>query len=1468
MLRPRVNQPLFILVIIAICLNLFPFQLPARTLAAGQAESTPLSTNQPGNNHAALAASPAITTGINFASGYHKTLIQNNNPAAIIGAAKGGGLLLADYGSFSLWKLPDAPGLNGLAQNSAVEKHDEFDRIGLRDGEIDTGKAVDAPALNSQATGDPQLWLVQFVGPIKPEWLESLQSLGIDPVMYMPNNAYVIWADGQQLKQLNEQVATGATELQWAGPYQAGYRLDPALKNRKSISGSAPVTVTVQFYNTSKVQDSLDRLEKLGGKVVREPWQILKFTDVTLQVPPGQLEAISRWPDVFNVEQYAERVKMDEAQGQIVAGNVSAANGKVGPTAPGYLAWLTGLGFPTTPGAYPIVDVVDDGLDNGTTTPIHPDFYTFGDKTNGASRVVATANCTGDALADGTAGHGNLNSGIVGGYNNSSGPPYVDSNGFNRGVGISPFGRLSHTKIFANNSNYDISNCGNSDTGVVLKSYQNGASITSNSWGDNSSPGAYDASSQAYDSLTRDAAGTVAGNQQMLHVFSAGNDGPSGTITGTIGTPGTAKNVLTVGATENVRDQGIADGCGETNADNADDMATFSSRGPTTDGRIKPDIVAPGIHIQGPASQDPAGFNGSGVCGGSGNIYYPNFAQNGITQTLYTWSSGTSHSTPAVAGGLSLLYNYYSRVWVAGQYPSPAMAKALTLNSPRYLAGAGTGDTLPSNSQGWGDLNLGALFDGGPRSLLDQSKVFTTTGQQYTRSVAVHDATKPVRVTLAWTDAPGTTTGDSFVNNLDLQVTINGQTYKGNIFSGSLSTIGGAFDTKNNVENVFLPAGLSGAFTVTVTAANLAGDGVPGNSSPVDQDFALVVYNADANGTTPALLQTNKFLSGGDGDDVIEPGETVNLLASFYNSGDGPASNVQLTLTGSTPGVTINTGAASYGNIASGATVTNTTPFKFTVGSGVPYGTVITLTGQLTCDPSIAIPFTFTFQVGMVTIAQSGLQLGGGDNDQYAEPGENLSLAIGLTNAGNADARIVTGILTSNTPGVSVTANTGNYGDIAAGATVTNTATLYIFRVDPGLACAGTISFTQQVTYSDGTTQNFTITLPVGAPKITNTSATDIPHPISEVGAPTVTSNLPINFAGQVTHIRAKVNITHTWDGDLTLTIISPDGTRVILSNKHGGGGENYTDTVFDDSAAASISSGSAPFSGSYKPDEPLAGFNGKAISGNWQLEIKDNADRDGGALNGWSLEITSDSKICDYLSSVRVVATAGSPQRTPVNTNFQTPLTVKVLVGEGSNNPVQGAQVTYQVQAGSGGASGAFSGNASATVSTDGSGNAIAPVLNANGTKGKFTVTASIGGSINSVAFVLVNTDTNSCGGNVVTSHSDDGTSSACGTLSFALAEITNPNTPITFNLTGIPASTINVSGDGFIFPVASGLTVAGESCANPVIIDGSGTTANADGIPMRGGMFKNLTIQHFKGRQIVATAGETNFRCVKAIK
>jgi len=111
---------------------------------------------------------------------------------------------------------------------------------------------------------------------------------------------------------------------------------------------------------------------------------------------------------------------------------------------------------------------------------------------------------------------------------------------------------------------------------------------------------------------------------------------------------------------------------------------------------------------------------------------------------------------------------------------------------------------------------------------------------------------------LVWTDAPGPGLGDTTparVNVLVLSVSVNGQTYYGNNFGlDGLSIPGGSPDMMNNTEGVFLRNLNSDIVTITVTAGNIAGDGVPNLGDDTDQDFALAVYYSLSDKTYKYIL--------------------------------------------------------------------------------------------------------------------------------------------------------------------------------------------------------------------------------------------------------------------------------------------------------------------------------------------------------------------------------------------------------------------------------------------------------------------------------------------------------------------------------------------------------------------------------------------------------------------------------------
>ena len=129
----------------------------------------------------------------------------------------------------------------------------------------------------------------------------------------------------------------------------------------------------------------------------------------------------------------------------------------------------------------------------------------------------------------------------------------------------------------------------------------------------------------------------------------------------------------------------------------------------------------------------------------------------------------------------------------------------------------------------------------------------------------------------------------------------------------------------------------------------------------------------------------------------------------------------------------------------------------------------------------------------------------------------------------------------------------------------------------------------------------------------------------------TVTSTLEFNEYYDIADVNVSLDITHTWDGDLTISLISPAGTSVTLSANNGGSGSNYTNTMFDDDAATPIVSGSPPFTGTFIPQQPLATFNGESAHGTWTLSVNDNAGGDNGTINSFSVEVCAVQDINDF---------------------------------------------------------------------------------------------------------------------------------------------------------------------------------------------------------------------------------------------
>ncbi|HWC77000.1 MAG TPA: S8 family serine peptidase, partial [Blastocatellia bacterium] len=746
----------------------------------------------------------AQVIGYRSAGDRHKIQISDRRLAREI--EKQGGKLVADYGSYQVMQV-DSKTATNLSNASEVEVRDDYNLIMLNGGALDTSDDAFEKFREARLASfsGKRSQLIQFGGPIKPEWYDELAKTGVKIVTYVPNNAYLVLGDRASLRRVREMADRSGAAVQWYGDYRDEFKIHPGANTATEKQADIQTvkaeedTFAIQLvYDKDENDATIELIDELKLEPVIREWKILNYLNFIVRIAPADIsEHLAKRPDIISISPYTTPKLRDERQNTIIAGNLTGS----APTPGDYLAYLAGKGFTqaqfTTSGF--AVDVGDDGLDNATILPNHPGLYVSG-VVPGTSRVVYARKEGAGSGPEirGCDGHGTLNTHIVGGFVPfafGSGFPHADAAGFRYGMGVCPFVRVGSSVVFS--PGFTSPNFSDWQS----RAYNDGSRISTNSWGA-SVGGAYTVDSQTFDALVRDAqpataAIPVAGNQQMVILFAAGNDGPGAQ---TVGAPGTAKNVITVGAAENVHSHATAaggnnaagtDGCGlgDTGADNANDMASFSSRGPTTDGRKKPEIVAPGTHVTGGVFQAAgvlpvngmadACFDAGSVCAlpGSGTAGDPdNFFPLG--QQWYTTSTGTSHSTPAVAGVTALIRQHFINQSLTA--PSPAMTKATLMNTARYLNGTGANDTLWSNSQGMGEAHLNSFFElfTTPSILKDQvgADTFTASGQQRIVTGVVNDMTKPFRVTLAWTDAPGPTSGNSFVNNLDLEVTVGGNT--------------------------------------------------------------------------------------------------------------------------------------------------------------------------------------------------------------------------------------------------------------------------------------------------------------------------------------------------------------------------------------------------------------------------------------------------------------------------------------------------------------------------------------------------------------------------------------------------------------------------------------------------------------------------------------------------------------------
>ncbi|RYD16471.1 MAG: hypothetical protein EOP90_00340 [Lysobacteraceae bacterium] len=517
-----------------------------------------------------------------------------------------------------------------------------------------------------------------------------------------------------------------------------------------------------------------------------------------------------------------------------MSNQVNAGNIDAGNLAvPGYLAWLDGIGLR---GTGVILADVDGGIHD-----THPDLV---------NRMLP---CTGPTCGgSATDAHGTHTAGIMA----ADGSSGVLAGGFLRGLGMAPGANLIEQVYWPT-----FTQPGGMLT-LMTDSARNAAYASGNSWGPAGSPLGYDGDTRQVDVGVRDADPEAAGDQPLLYVLSAmnGNGGTS-----SLGTPDEGKNMFTIGSTK-------MQSASTVQYTDIDNISSNSSHGPALDGRSVPAMVAPGCSVDSSASA-----------------------------TGYQLMCGTSMASPHVTGASALFVEYYRTL--AGTDPSPALVKAAFTAVAKDLTGNRDADGnllthLFDNKQGWGRMQVAPVVAPAQAvQYIDQSVVFDATGESWTMTFVADDPAQPIRIMLAWTDAPGHGLGGStpaWNNNLDLRVTADGDAYAGNVLDASgWSTTGGVADAKNNTEAVFLqPAQHSGSVTVEVLATDINSDGLPASGDATDQDFALVCYNCVGEAAAGADLSVSAEAEAA----TFLPGQALVFGVTVSNAGPDDADGVSVTL--------------------------------------------------------------------------------------------------------------------------------------------------------------------------------------------------------------------------------------------------------------------------------------------------------------------------------------------------------------------------------------------------------------------------------------------------------------------------------------------------------------------------------------------------------------------------------------------
>lgn len=635
--------------------------------------------------------------------------------------------------------------------------------------------AAAALELNNATAQASDHILIQPKAPLKPAEEKKLTQLGVEVLEAVPGEALICRYPGTDLNAIRALSFIG-----WVEVYPRAVKLGRSLREQPSTRAThldaavaaptldaTPRTVNIVLHRTVDQKKAVANIAKAAH--CKEKDVVVRNGRVRLRVTTRRLPELASVDEVRHIEEVREaRLYNTAARGVLRMPTDAAARGAEGKGE--------------------VVAVADTGFDKGSTTDVHPAFK------GRVQRLYALGRTN---RSDDPDGHGTHVAGSVLGNGSSTTVGPVR--------GTATAAKLVLQSVL--DANGGLGGIPDDLSDLFHPPYQNDtARIHTNSWGFIDSAGEYGQASEDLDRF-------VHKNRDLLVLFAAGNDGADGDANGVIdpgsvGPPGTAKNCLTVGACENDRpDIALTYGQGfgypadpirsDRMADDPDGMVAFSSRGPVNDGRIKPDVVAPGTFILSTRSRVTTS-QGWGA----------------TADPLFMFNGGTSMATPLVAGCAAVIRNYMRQVKKL-KAPSAALMKAAIINGAHNLGGqyspSEAGGT-PNHSEGFGRVDVRGVVGphaAGTRLSFQDEGAGLRTGQEKLRRVKVSARNRALKVTLVWTDPPG----EGLQSDLDLIVRI-GKTQR----HGNMPARSRAFDRKNNVEQVVWTLPPTGVADIIVRA--------------------------------------------------------------------------------------------------------------------------------------------------------------------------------------------------------------------------------------------------------------------------------------------------------------------------------------------------------------------------------------------------------------------------------------------------------------------------------------------------------------------------------------------------------------------------------------------------------------------------------------------------------------------------